>query len=85
MWGCFIMISENNNNHHGRQSKTKGGIQQGQSVDKCLKCEKIGERWKIDAHYLKLHEPLENNPYYCRLCMFQCTRQSEIDWHVTGY
>ena len=51
MWGCFIMISENNNNYHDRQSKTKGGIQQGQSVDKCLKCEKIGERGKIYAHY----------------------------------
>lgn len=56
---------------------------------KCLHCRGnnpcIGEKRRVEAHVYKTHVPLESSPFYCKLCMFRCTAQDDLERHVQNF
>lgn len=56
---------------------------------KCLHCRGnspcIGEKRRVEAHVYKTHVPLENSPFYCKLCTFRCTAQDDLEKHVHSF
>lgn len=56
---------------------------------KCLHCRGtnpcIGEKRRVEAHVYKTHVPLESSPFYCKLCMFRCTAQEDLERHVQNF
>ena len=56
---------------------------------KCLHCRGtnpcIGEKRRFEAHVYKTHVPFESSPFYCKLCMFRCTAQDDLERHVQNF
>lgn len=56
---------------------------------KCLHCRGanpcIGEKKRIESHIYKNHISLEKSPFYCKLCMFRCTEQEDLERHVLTF
>ena len=55
----------------------------------CLYCRPpkvyIQEKRRVEAHVYKHHIALERAPYYCKLCLFRCATQDELERHVLNF
>ena len=39
----------------------------------------------MESHVYKTHIPLERLPFYCKLCIFRCTTQEDLERHVQNF
>ena len=43
-----------------------------------------GKEW-IESHIYEKHISLEKSPFYCKLCMFRCTEQEDLERHARTF
>lgn len=57
-------------------------------VYRCLRCPSHdvyeGEKAQLESHFYKKHVPLDQVPFYCNICKFVSTRQTDLEKHIVG-
>ena len=51
-------------------------------VYKCLACGYLEEKRRVIGRWYKAHKHYTEVPYYCRICLFQATKEKELQDHV---
>lgn len=50
---------------------------------RCLGCDRyVGEKRRVISHIYKEHVPLDEAPFYCKVCLFRSVDQPSLERHV---
>ena len=51
----------------------------------CNYCAMVDRKGRLEDHILKAHVPVENVPFYCKLCLFRSQDRAKFYHHLANY